>query len=176
DIWSRWSDEMSVVSAGVLDKQVSEINAVIQADRWLTQPESQKLHDSILRTFAALPLPRARLTGFDNCAPSYQFCLDWLTHTDEKRRQRNREWTEQCLETYADFFANIESSPLNTSQSEAVVNGEPSVLVLAGAGSGKTSVLVARAGWLLRRQQALPEQILMLAFGRQAADEMNERI
>lgn len=176
DIWSRWSEEMSVVSAGVLDKQVSEIKSVIQADRWLTQPESQKLRDNILHAFAALPLPRARLAGFDNCAQSYQFCLDWLSHTDEKRRQRNREWTQQCLETYADFFASVESSPLNTSQSEAVVNGEPSVLVLAGAGSGKTSVLVARAGWLLRRQQALPEQILMLAFGRQAADEMNERI
>lgn len=48
--------------------------------------------------------------------------------------------------------------------------------MLAGAGSGKTSVLVARAGWLLRRNEALPEQILLLAFGRQAADEMNSRI
>ena len=111
DIWSRWSEEMSVVSAGVLDKQVSEVKSVIQADRWLTQPDSQKLRDNILHAFAALPLPRARLAGFDNCAQSYQFCLDWLSHTDEKRRQRNREWTQQCLETYADFFANVESSP-----------------------------------------------------------------
>lgn len=37
-------------------------------------------------------------------------------------------------------------------------------------------MLVARAGWLLLRQEALPEQILLLAFGRQAADEMNTRI
>lgn len=74
------------------------------------------------------------------------------------------------------FFQNVETSPLNASQSRAVVNGEDSVLVLAGAGSGKTSVLVARAGWLLRRNEALPEQILLLAFGRQAADEMNSRI
>ncbi|STQ45383.1 Helicase IV [Ewingella americana] len=57
-----------------------------------------------------------------------------------------------------------------------MVNGEDAVLVLAGAGSGKTSVLVARAGWLLYRQEAIADQILLLAFGRQAADEMNERI
>lgn len=56
------------------------------------------------------------------------------------------------------------------------MNGENSLLVLAGAGSGKTSVLVARVGWLLRRQKAEPGQILLLAFGRQAAEEMNERI
>lgn len=176
DVWTRWSEEMSVVSAQVLDKQASEITAAIRADRWLTQPESRKLCDNIIKSFTALPLPQVRLKAFENCAAAYQFCLGWLDNTDNKRRQRNRDWTQQCLETYADFFAGIESSPLNQSQSEAVVNGEPSVLVLAGAGSGKTSVLVARAGWLLRRQQALPEQILMLAFGRQAADEMNERI
>ncbi len=54
------------------------------------------------------------------------------------------------LEAHADFFyVQIESSPLNPSRAVAVVNGESSLLVLAGAGSGKTSVLVARAGWLL---------------------------
>lgn len=57
-----------------------------------------------------------------------------------------------------------------------MVNGERSLLVLAGAGSGKTSVLVARAGWLLARGEASPEQILLLAFGRKAAQEMDERL
>lgn len=70
----------------------------------------------------------------------------------------------------------MESSPLNPAQARAVVNGERSLLVLAGAGSGKTSVLVARAGWLLTRGEAAAEQILLLAFGRQAAQEMDERI
>jgi len=80
------------------------------------------------------------------------------------------------LSQYADFFAGIESSPLNPAQARAVVNGEQSLLVLAGAGSGKTSVLVARAGWLLTRNEAVPDQILLLAFGRKAAQEMDERI
>lgn len=80
------------------------------------------------------------------------------------------------LEQYRGFFAAVESSPLNPAQARAVVNGERSLLVLAGAGSGKTSVLVARAGWLLTRGEAAAEQILLLAFGRQAAQEMDERI
>lgn len=74
------------------------------------------------------------------------------------------------------IFPPVESSPLNPAQARAVVNGEHSLLVLAGAGSGKTSVLVARAGWLLARGEASPEQILLLAFGRKAAEEMDERI
>jgi DNA helicase-4 len=80
------------------------------------------------------------------------------------------------LVQYADFFSNIESSPLNPAQARAVVNGEHSLLVLAGAGSGKTSVLVARAGWLLTTGEAAADQILLLAFGRKAAQEMDERI
>ncbi len=42
--------------------------------------------------------------------------------------------------------------------------------------SGKTSVLVARAGWLLTTGEAVADQILLLAFGRKAAQEMDERI
>ena len=61
-------------------------------------------------------------------------------------------------------------------RARAVVNGEQSLLVLAGAGSGKTSVLVARAGWLLTTGEAVADQILLLAFGRKAAQEMDERI
>ena len=80
------------------------------------------------------------------------------------------------LTRYHDFFASVETTPLNPSQCEAVVNGEASLLVLAGAGSGKTSVLVARAGWLMERKLASADQILLLAFGRQAAEEMNHRI
>lgn len=91
------------------------------------------------------------------------------------RLQHNQAYTEAMLTEYADFSA-VESSPLNPAQARAVVNGEHSLLVLAGAGSGKTSVLVARAGWLLARGEASPEQILLLAFGRKAAEEMDERI
>ena len=70
----------------------------------------------------------------------------------------------------------MESSPLNPSQCRAVINGEDQVLVLAGAGSGKTSVLAARAAWLLRRKYATAEQVLLLSFGREAAKEMDQRV
>lgn len=167
---------MSEVSAGVLQQQVEHIQRIEQQDKWFKKSELGKLQQQIRQSFGALPMPVARLEEFDNCREDYQLCRQWLQHGLHSVEQRNRQWTERMLETHQDFFQNIESSPLNDSQSRAVVNGEDSVLVLAGAGSGKTSVLVARAGWLLRRQEAEPEQILLLAFGRQAAEEMNERI
>ncbi|MFH7118156.1 UvrD-helicase domain-containing protein, partial [Klebsiella pneumoniae] len=100
----------------------------------------------------------------------------WLCDIEATRLAHNQAFTEAMLEQYREFFDSVESSPLNASQARAVVNGERSLLVLAGAGSGKTSVLVARAGWLLARGEAAADQILLLAFGRQAAQEMDERI
>src|SRR5690606_8085101 len=88
----------------------------------------------------------------------------------------NQTYPDTMMTQYAEFFQQVESSPLNPAQARAVVNGEQSLLVLAGAGSGKTSVLVARAGWLITRGEAAPDQILLLAFGRKAAQEMDERI
>ncbi|UQY45597.1 DNA helicase IV [Mixta hanseatica] len=174
--WQRWSEEMSEISAQELASLAATLQQQEQQDRWLKQSELAEWQQQIAETLSALPLPVSRLESFDNCRAVYQQCREWLCHGERARTKRNDAWTQRMLEDHTDFFATIESAPLNLSQARAVVNGEESLLVLAGAGSGKTSVLVARAGWLLQQQQAQPQQILLLAFGQQAAQEMNERI
>lgn len=174
--WQRWSEEMSDISAQALETLAATLQQKKTQDRWLTQGELAQLQQQISETFSALPLPVARLESFDNCRAFYQQCREWLCHGETARATRNDSWTQRMLEEHADFFATVESAPLSLSQARAVVNGEETLLVLAGAGSGKTSVLVARAGWLLRQRQAQAAQILLLAFGRQAAEEMNQRI
>ncbi|MDE9458473.1 DNA helicase IV [Xenorhabdus bovienii] len=174
--WQQWSLDMSDVSADVLAAQLNEINKITQQDRWFKTADLLSLQQQIQEAFQALPLPLARIEQFENCRDDYRMCLDWLDEGGKTIKTLNQQWVERILQQYAEFFQTIEITPLNRFQCQAVVNGEKSILVLAGAGSGKTSVLVARAGWLLLRQQALPEQVLLLAFGRQAADEMNKRI
>lgn len=74
------------------------------------------------------------------------------------------------------FFENIESNPLTPEQRLAVVTDEDATLVLAGAGSGKTSVIVAKAAYLIERGIRPPGEILLMAFGSDAAAEMATRI
>ncbi len=174
--WQSWSLEMSEVSARVLQQQIENLTRIEQQDSWFKRSRLAEVQKQIHKAFEAIPVPVERLAEFDNCRDDYQTCLRWLKQGAQSVMQRNQAWTEQVISQNRDFFDHVETSPLNDSQCRAVVNGEDAVLVLAGAGSGKTSVLVARAGWLLLRQEALPEQILLLAFGRQAADEMNTRI
>ncbi|HAU5635218.1 DNA helicase IV [Citrobacter amalonaticus] len=174
--WQQWSQEMSEVAVGVLQEQLDLIAARTGQNAWLTREQTTGLQQQILRAFVALPLPVNRLEEFDNCRDALGQCQAWLKDIEACRLQHNQAYTETMLTEYADFFQQVESSPLNPAQARAVVNGEHSLLVLAGAGSGKTSVLVARAGWLLARGEAAAEQILLLAFGRKAAQEMDERI
>lgn len=71
----------------------------------------------------------------------------------------------------ADYLA-----ALNEDQRLAVLHGQGPAMVLAGAGSGKTRVLVTRVAHLLAQQQAQPQNILLLTFTNKAAGEMQTRV
>ena len=65
---------------------------------------------------------------------------------------------------------------LNEAQRGAVLHGEGPLLIVAGAGTGKTTVLTRRIAHLITTKKARPEEILALTFTEKAAREMSERV
>jgi DNA helicase-2/ATP-dependent DNA helicase PcrA len=65
---------------------------------------------------------------------------------------------------------------LNLEQRRAVTHGDGPLLVVAGAGTGKTQVITRRIAWLIATRKARPSEILALTFTDKAADEMQTRV
>lgn len=74
------------------------------------------------------------------------------------------------------FFDNVESNPLTEEQRLGVLRSNDKNMVLAAAGTGKTSVMVAKALDLIDRGLAQPSEILILAYNRAAAEELKMRL
>ncbi|WP_446811563.1 UvrD-helicase domain-containing protein [Methylomonas sp. 2BW1-5-20] len=106
----------------------------------------------------------------------YQHVRPLIDNTDEQITRFNQAFIDQQAQLFSDFFDQVETNPLTEAQRKACIIDEQHNLVLAGAGTGKTSTMIGRAGYLIKAGLANPEQILMLAYARKAADEMGERI
>ncbi|MEZ8814899.1 UvrD-helicase domain-containing protein [Vibrio cyclitrophicus] len=85
-------------------------------------------------------------------------------------------YVQKQLTEYGVFFDNVESNLLTEKQRIACITDNDNNLLLAGVGTGKTSVMVGRTGYLINSDQAAANDILLLAYGRIAAKEMDERI
>lgn len=90
--------------------------------------------------------------------------------------EANAAFVQAEIARFKDLFDQVESNPLTSAQQLACVRNEDNNLVLAGAGTGKTSTMIGRTGYLLASELAQSDQILLLAFAKKAAEELEERI
>ncbi len=101
--------------------------------------------------------------------------LTWKTDHRPSWDALNAAHTERELKDCEDLLSRVESKPLTKEQARAVICFDNRVQVVASAGSGKTSIMVAKAAYAIHRGFVPPERIVLLAFNKQAAEELKER-
>jgi DNA helicase-4 len=121
---------------------------------------------------------RVRATGLDRSFTGAELEAVAFVDVDLERlvAETNEAIVAGELVSQRSFFDTIEKSRLTDEQARAVLCFDNRVQVLAAAGSGKTSVMVARAAYAVSRGFVAPGRILVLAFNKAAAAELQERV
>jgi DNA helicase-2/ATP-dependent DNA helicase PcrA len=94
--------------------------------------------------------------------------------SEDRDGPREPPWSREVVDTH-DFAADL-TDGLNPVQARAVTHPSGPLLIVAGAGSGKTRVLTHRIAWLIAEQRLSPFEILAITFTNKAAEEMRERV
>jgi DNA helicase IV len=100
----------------------------------------------------------------------------WTRNTSEFINAINERFIVQELVDNKGFFDAVEKSPLTQEQARAVICLDNRILLVASAGSGKTSTIVAKAGYALMKGYVQPEKMLILTFNNGGAAELRERV
>jgi DNA helicase-4 len=89
---------------------------------------------------------------------------------------RNENFVEAEIKYTDGLLSDVEGKSLDHQQRKAIIIEEDNQLVIAGAGSGKTTTIAGKVKYLTQRQNVNPRSILLISFTRKASDEMRERI
>ena len=160
----RWKEEVQLL-----------VDSRLEQRRWI---QSEEVEQIISRRPARDLLDQSRSHGYKDLLTAEQLEAASFVATDLEARVQvvNEQVVESELIERRAFFDSIEQSPLSEEQARAVVSFDNRVQVLAAAGSGKTSVMVARAAYAVDRGLVPPDRVLLLAFNRAAASELQERL
>jgi DNA helicase IV len=136
----------------------------------LPQPEFTRL-----RSLLAHPLFDPQTAPVE-LGPAVRKLQDLLSGPRQGLVERNATFVRKELLTHIDFFDSVESRPLTDEQRKAAVIMEDRNLLIAAAGSGKSSTVVAKIGYALRTQFCQPGEILAVMFNSNAREELAARL
>lgn len=144
--------------------------------QWLTHHESSQ-DESVKAVLAILRHPFSPISRLSpELRAGLAQLLNVFSDNSDLLKKRNTEFVESEVIAHRALFDSIEKTPLTQEQRIASVVMEDRNLLVAAAGSGKTSTVVGKIGYALTKKLMSPEEILVLAFNNNAARELEERI
>ena len=157
-----------------LDEQLHQHFA---GDRYVRYSDSRRLHEALTPVLQECKgLTRERLDQEAAGAIGRLVPLESVEGFEAARGRANSLFISKNVPAVQTAASETLRNTLTNEQAEAVATEEDATLVLAGAGTGKTSVIVGKVAHLVRNQGISPDEVLVLAFNRKAADEIRGRL
>jgi DNA helicase IV len=102
--------------------------------------------------------------------------INYYKNCSAIRTDFNKTFIASELKQYEDFFLKIENHGLDKEQRIAIVADDDNNIVIAGAGSGKTTTIVGKVNYIIDRYKIPPSEILLISFTTKSASILAERI
>ncbi|WP_157541634.1 UvrD-helicase domain-containing protein [Hymenobacter aerophilus] len=134
----------------------------------------QAQYEALGQSVAAYQYQNSELSGLEKSRVGS--FLDYHQRGEAIRTDFNQAFIPQELARYDALFSQVEGRSLDVQQRTAIVSDEDNNLVVAGAGSGKTTTIVGKVQYVLDRYRIAPESILLISFTNQSATTLAERI
>ncbi|WP_372738206.1 UvrD-helicase domain-containing protein [Neptunomonas sp.] len=157
-------------------KALEKISGYLQKNGYLRTSHCRAIHDFVSSALLEIPSSSDTLRLSDTSKDIFAQLKQWAELDPAMIDDIRARYVAEQKQCYQALFDRIESNPLTEKQRQACIIDDDNNLVLAGAGTGKTSTMVGRVAYLLDSQQASGHEILMLAFGKKAALEMRDRV
>lgn len=143
---------------------------------WLRHAEVQALRPSMIKATALLS--QASIWMDEGQQRVADFVTSLLSALDARRRQHNEAYAVEEIPRTTKLIQDAFQlrNPPTEEQARAAVTAEDCTLVLAGAGTGKTTAIVGKVAHLVTSRRVRGEEILVLAFNSSAAAEVKDRL
>lgn len=101
--------------------------------------------------------------------------------SEEQRQKHNKKYIKEKLKTEKEYFDEMykkidETIKLDENQRKIILTDEDYIMVIAGAGSGKTTTITAKVNYLIEKQNIKDQEIVVITFTNKAVEELKERI
>ena len=153
-----------------------QLQRMLSGDNFVRKSNGVALHSTLSETLQLCGgVVQAYFTGSQREALLRLSALAAEGQLEAARDQANGAFVKKSIVSVR-AAAPVQLPPLTEEQAEAVATDEDITLVLAGAGTGKTAVIVAKVAHLVRNVGVSPTDILVLAYNRNAAEEIRHRL
>lgn len=153
---------------------IKDIKSLLESDVYISKKDYQKILDQYKVIFD-------NINQFDKDNSKKEALVKLSNEIDYFISNHNQEFINKKLVEYKDYFDNIfkDIDPdivLDEEQRKAILINEDYSLVIAGAGSGKTTTMTAKVKYLIEKCHVSPSEIAILSFTKKAVEELDNRI
>lgn len=151
-------------------------NIIFKTNHYCTYSEMQAYQNSTseIESLSAKLLPKYNEYITDSRTKEVLYRKKYIVH---ERREHDDAFVRRELDENKTYFDTVLGQyPLDPQQRDSIVKLEDNCLVIASAGSGKTSTILGKAKYLVEKRKIDPSKILLITYTRKAANELHERM